>query len=77
MSDMTDHAVFSRLRKQDEREYRLLFALGFLFFLAIALVTRLLPRRWRPFPPGPNGHRSIIGDAKAAADVSIPYAFMR
>lgn len=66
-----------RLRERAEREFRLLFAVCFMFFLVVAVAARLLPRRWRPFPPGPRGARSIFGDARAAANTSIPFVYMR
>jgi hypothetical protein len=36
----------------------------------------VLPRRCRPAPLGPQGRRSIFGEAKAAASTIIPFVYM-
>jgi light-harvesting complex 1 beta chain len=69
-------ASLSRLRKEEATEFRLVFMASFVIFLLIGLVARILPWRWRPFPPGPEGYRSIVGEAKAAANMFVPLAFM-
>ncbi len=58
------------------RHYQLIFLVGFTIFLMIALVSRLLPRRWRPLPLGRQGKLSIIQEARAMADTCVPFAFM-
>lgn len=63
-------------RKQTEqREFQLVLALIFSVFLMISLVSRVLPRSWRPLDRGHN--RSVIGEAKAAAHEMAPFLFMR
>jgi hypothetical protein len=70
------HGTTARLRKDEAKEFRLLFVVGFAIFLMVGVVTRLLPSHWRPHPPGPEGFRSIVSEAKAAANMFIPFAFM-
>jgi hypothetical protein len=66
----------SRLRQKEAIEFRLLFTVTFTVFLMAAAVSRLLPADWRPLPPQAGADRSIIGEAKAAANMIVPYAFM-
>ena len=66
----------SKHRRSDEMEFRLIFIVSFVFFLIAAAVTRCLPRKWSLVPPGPDGRRSIIREAKMAADSAVPFAFM-
>lgn len=63
----------SNLRRKKAVEFSLYFALLFPIFLLVALVSRLLPRRMRPFGPE---RRSVIGDARAAAYTVLPFVFM-
>jgi hypothetical protein len=62
-----------RERQQEALEYRLVYLAGFAVFLAVAVATRLLPGRQR-HPQ--RRRRSIVGEARAAADTFIPFAFM-
>ena len=64
------------LSAQGAKQYQLIFAVGFAIFLVIALVGRVLPRRWRPVPPGPQAELSVIKEAKVMADTYVPFAFM-
>ncbi|MEM6665505.1 MAG: hypothetical protein AAF638_03795 [Pseudomonadota bacterium] len=63
-------------RRADRREFRLVYALSFIFFLVIAVFARLLPRSRRPYPLGSGDYRSIVGEARAITNMTIPYAFM-
>lgn len=58
------------------RDYWLLYLLCLPLFLAAAIVSRVLPARWRPWPPSARTARSIFGEARAAADAYLPYAMM-
>ena len=58
--------------RQDARQFRLLYMAFFLIFLMVALVGRLLPGKWR----NDVTKRSVIGEAKAAANTILPYVFM-
>jgi hypothetical protein len=65
-----------RERQQEALEYRLVYLAGFAVFLAVAVATRLLPGRQRQRHPQQARRRSIVGEARAAADTFIPFAFM-
>jgi hypothetical protein len=65
---------FTVIRQRDRLEYSvLLWALAGLF-LVVAVVGRLMPKAWRPFP---NSGKSVIGEAREAANTLAPFAFMR
>ncbi len=64
-----------RMRRVDEREYRLLMAVGFPFFLLATVIARLLPSRWGARPPEAAPGRSIFAEARTAASIAIPFAF--
>lgn len=55
----------------DQRSYGLIFALGFVVFMAIALSGLLLGWHWRTWLPGAEGVKSLNGGVKAAV-----YTFM-
>ncbi len=55
---------------REEREYRWLFALTFPVFLLVATYERIAGI-------GDRTGRSLLEDARAAAHVHLPYAFMR
>ncbi len=48
-----------------------LFVVGFVAFLAIALIARMLAMQWRTWLPGAEGEKSMIGGVRAAV-----YTFM-
>ncbi|MER2248403.1 hypothetical protein ABS772_00620 [Methylorubrum podarium] len=56
-------------------QFRIILAATYPFFLAAAIVQRVLPRQAqrRGLPPV---RRSIFGEAKAMAVSAIPFAFM-
>lgn len=54
-------------------ESRLIFALTFPVFLAAVIVARLAPVARRS---GVGSRRSILAEARAAANTCIPFAFM-
>lgn len=60
----------------DHRDYRLLFILTLPLFLSAAIAARVLPARWRPWPPSDRSTRSIFAEARAAAGAYLPYAMM-
>ncbi len=64
-----------RARQQEALEYRLVYLAGFVVFLAVAVATRLLPGQ-RQRRPQQARRRSIVGEARAAANTFIPFAFM-
>ena len=64
----------SELRQRDRLEFRLLLWGTFLVCLPIALVSRALPAQMRPFR---CRGKSVIGEAREAANTIAPFAFMR
>jgi hypothetical protein len=62
----------SRARRGEQLEYRLIVAMTFPVFLAVAMVKSVL-RIGRP-ASGPR--RSLIEEARTAANTTIPFAFM-
>ena len=66
------HTEHARLHPHDDvRSFSLIFALGFLVFLAIALLGSAMGLHWRTWLPGAEGMKSIFGGVKAAV-----YTFM-
>jgi light-harvesting complex 1 beta chain len=55
----------------DSKSFGVIFALGFLLLLPIALAGQLLGWHWRSWLPGAEGVGSIFGGVKAAV-----YTFM-
>ena len=68
-------ASLSRLNHEDEREFHLMVWVTFLFFLPIAVASRLLPRALKPFDRAGRG--SARREAWEAANIAMSYAFMR
>jgi light-harvesting complex 1 beta chain len=66
-NDATRHPV----QRADSRAWYGIFAVGFVLFLAIALVGQLLGLSWRSWLPGAEGVKSVTGGVKAAV-----YTFM-
>ena len=64
--------VASRDRRGEQLEYRLIVAMTFPVFLGVALIRSIL-RIGRP-ASGPR--RSLIEEARIAANTTIPFAFM-
>ncbi|MEL7049216.1 MAG: hypothetical protein AAFO75_09710 [Pseudomonadota bacterium] len=63
-------------RQSEKREYYAFLAATFVFFLAAAVIARLLPKGWQPVWEIPVGHRSIFAEARAMADSVLPFVFM-
>jgi hypothetical protein len=57
----------------DKAQYRLIFAVCFTAFLLETIAVRAMP--WCQVPPGEQ-KRSILAQARAATDRTIPFAFM-
>ena len=69
-----DRPDFHEIRQRDRLEFRLLLAALFVVFLPIAALGRLAPPAWRPFHVK---NKSVIGEAREAANTVAPFAFMR
>ncbi len=67
------HAADTRARHRanEAREFRLMFFLAFLLFLGAGAVKRLAA----PLSGGAQ-RKSLIAEAKAAANTCLPFAFM-
>ncbi len=62
----------SKEQRRFQRMQRLLFVL----FLPVALLSRLLPRRWRPFRKALGSRQSLLQEARHAANLCAGFAFM-
>jgi light-harvesting complex 1 beta chain len=57
----------------DERQsFRLIFVTAFAFLLAIALLAEASRLHWRPWFPGAESEKSLIGGVRAAVRCFIP-----
>ncbi len=59
------------LMKEDSKAFYGIFAVGFVVFLAIALVGQALGWQWRSWLPGAESVKSLTGGVKTAV-----YTFM-
>ncbi len=57
-------------------QYRCIYAVTFTVFLAVVIVARLLPARWRPWPTAGHERLSIFAETRAVTSTIIPFAFM-
>jgi hypothetical protein len=65
------------VRSATARQFKLIYYVGFAYFLLVAIALRFLPKSRRPSLPGLAGNRSVIGEAKALTSTFIPFAFTR
>lgn len=59
------------------REAKLLFAIGFAYFLVAALVLRIAPSSWRSQMLPTSGDKGVFGEAAEAAHSFVGFAYMR
>ena len=57
----------------DTHMSRLVFAVAFVVFLAIALVAQVLFMHWRDWLPGAEGQRGLIGGVTSAVYTFMSY----
>ena len=57
--------------RAEAREFRLMFYAAFLLFLIAGLFKRIV------LSLGGTGRRSLVAEARAAANTCLPFAFMR
>jgi len=65
------------VRAETAKQFRLIYVVGFVYFLLVAIALRFMPKHRRPSLPGLAGKRSVIGEAKALTSTFIPFAFTR
>ena len=66
------HEPHAHIRAREAKEFRLIFIATFPLFLAAGVATRVFS------PPGKRGRwKSVFAEARASANTSIPFAFMR
>ncbi len=63
-------------RKGEPLEYRFLVAVSFPIFLVGAVFGRLLPTSQRAADAPTDARLSVFGEARAAAETYVPFAFM-
>jgi light-harvesting complex 1 beta chain len=75
MSDVIRRPVPIR-REDDDRQFHWMVTIGFLILLVPAAIARVSGWRWRPWPPGPEGYRSIVSEAREASETYVLFAFL-
>ncbi len=70
MTDIT-HPPIQPTLKSDAKSFYGIFVLSFIVILAVAVVAQLLTWQWRPWFPGAESEKSMIGGVKSAV-----YTFM-
>jgi light-harvesting complex 1 beta chain len=71
MASSSNNASARPMLKKDSSAFVVIFAAGFLIFLAIAIVAQTLGWQWRTWLPGAEAVKSMTGGVKAAV-----YTFM-
>ena len=66
----------SKFKRTESIEYRAIFAVTFIVFLASEILGLLLPHRWVSRFSGQEPQKSLIQRAKASASTCAAYAFM-
>lgn len=70
MTDITHNSLQSML-KNDAKSFYGIFVTSFIVILVVAIVAQLLTWQWRPWFPGAESEKSMIGGVKSAV-----YTFM-
>jgi hypothetical protein len=76
MTDMKAAKTGPTARRGEGREYILLLAVTYPFFLAATLIGRLRPAERRPFAGAETARPGLFREAWQAARSSLPFAFM-
>ena len=71
----THNAPLQGLVKEDTHAFTLIFAVGFVIFLSIALVAQMAGWQWRSWLPGAEGVKSMTGGVKAAVYTFMSHLF--
>ncbi|MEM9303449.1 MAG: hypothetical protein AAGE01_15135 [Pseudomonadota bacterium] len=76
---MTSHAVTkldTNHANKERLQFQLIYAVCFgVCFLGAAL-SLLTARRFRPWPPGPDGYRSVLEETRSQANMVAVMAMM-
>lgn len=70
-------SMVTDVRSATARQFRLIYWVGFAYFLVVAIAMRFLPKSRRPSLAGVAGNRSVLGEARALTSAFIPFAFTR
>jgi hypothetical protein len=68
--------TLSGFAEGEARQFRRIFFVTVIVFVPAIVVARLLPRSMRPWGSERGEQRSVIAEAKAAANAFLPFAFM-
>ncbi|MEM6605432.1 MAG: hypothetical protein AAF671_06720 [Pseudomonadota bacterium] len=63
------------VRRHDRRDYRWLLTASMMLFLPVSVITRVLPRNFRPLAAPKGTRESCWAEARRAANAVLPYAF--
>jgi hypothetical protein len=74
--DMTALHQSTDLVAKERRQFRLIFGVVFMVFLATSLIARILPRRLRPWAQAGERRQSFVAEARAIANTVVPFAFL-
>lgn len=66
-----------QLLRQKKREFSLLFAICFAFFLVAAVIGRVVPRAWQRAVENGNRRHNIVAEALASANTFLPFVYQR
>jgi hypothetical protein len=61
--------------EREARQFRRIFAVSVVVFLAVGAIARVLPRSIRPWTSVRAAGSSLLAEAKSAANRFIPFAF--
>ena len=75
-ADETRSRSLTRYRRTETIEFRLIFVLAFSAFFVAALVERVMPRHWLHHVDGEQQSRSVVAQARHAANTCAAYALM-
>lgn len=70
---LTQQHAMSEPKRDKLNGFHSIFLLGFVLFLPIVAIGRLIPRRWRPRLPGADGDRSILRETASGVYTFMSY----